>query len=447
MTQNTSPDAAAALPDGAAAKKEYHSGTHRLISPEETLASVRRFFPVLGITRVADITGLDFAGLPVVSVCRPNSRSVVVSLGKGHDLAAARASGVMESIEAFMAERITQPLLLGSVNDLRFSHRLIDVDALPRTTNSLYHPDAPILWIEGQELITGTAAWVPYEMVHTAYTLPTPTGTGCFLATSNGLASGNHPLEAISHGICETVERDAATLHSLLTPGAAVLRRIDPSTVRDTDCRQVLDRLDRAGLHASIWNITSDVGIPAFRCLIAETPGQRPVRTAHNFEGMGCHPNRGIALLRGLTEAVQSRVATLAGVRDEPPPWDDTPAARMRADLRATPASGKTGARDADAASRADPAGRATADGRADDAAGDFSAVPQFESDNLGADVAWELSALRAAGVVEVVAVDLTREEFGIPVVRVITAGLEGPANLAASYRPGRRAMDLIGSR
>ena len=50
-------------------------------------------------------------------------------------------------------------------------------------------------------------------MVHTAYTLPRPTGTGCFIATSNGLASGNHLREAISHAICETVEREAATFH------------------------------------------------------------------------------------------------------------------------------------------------------------------------------------------------------------------------------------------
>ena len=124
----------------------------------------------------------------------------MVSLGKALDLAGARASGVMESIEAFMAERIIQPLILGSFNDLQFSHRLVDVDALPRTASSRYHPDFPILWIEGDELLSGGRVWVPYETVHTAYTLPAPTGTGCFTATSNGLASGNHLLEAISHG-------------------------------------------------------------------------------------------------------------------------------------------------------------------------------------------------------------------------------------------------------
>ena len=124
-----------------------------------------------------------------------------MSLGKGLDLAAARASGVMESIEAFMAERIIRPLVLGSVNDLRFSHRLVDIDFLPRTTDSLYHPDS-VLWVEGRGLFSRTPDWVPYELVHTAYTLPVPTGTRSCIATSNGLASGNHLLEAISHGIC-----------------------------------------------------------------------------------------------------------------------------------------------------------------------------------------------------------------------------------------------------
>ncbi len=169
--------------DEAHAPTGYWAGTHRLISPEETLEKVQRFFPVMGITRVADITGLDTIGIPVIAVCRPNSRSVVVSLGKGLDVMAARASGVMESIEAFMAERIVRPLIIGSVNDLRFSHRLVDVDLIPRTADSLYHPDFPLLWIEGQGLISQSPVWVPYELVHTAYTLPAPTGTGCSTAS------------------------------------------------------------------------------------------------------------------------------------------------------------------------------------------------------------------------------------------------------------------------
>ena len=380
---------------------------------------MRRFFPVMGITRTADITGLDVIGLPVVTVSRPNSRWVTVSLGKGLDLEAARASGVMECIEAFMAERITLPLVLGSVNDLRSSYPLVDVDLLPRTTDSMYQPDTPILWIEGRELFTGTQRWVPYEMVHTAYTVPRPTGTGCFIATSNGLASGNHLLEAISHAICETVERDAATLHSVRAAEDTASRRIDPRTVDDPGCGEALDRLDRAGMSVTIWDITSDIGIPAFSCRIAEQR-RPPVVTAYDAEGMGCHPDRNVALLRALTEAAQSRLGFLSGARDDPAGWDYA----HGMDQEAPPAP------------TADPAG---------EAARDFTAVPAFDSDSVDADVAWELAALRSAGISEVVAVDLTCQEFGIPVVRVIVPGLEGPTTTVPNCRLGQRATKLIG--
>jgi YcaO-like protein with predicted kinase domain len=395
----------------------YSSGTHRLISPEETLTNVRRFFPVMGITRVGNITGLDVIDLPVVAVCRPNSRSVVVSLGKGLDLMAARASGVMESIEAFMAERIIRPLMLGSFNDLRFSHRLIDIDRLPRQERSLYHPDFPILWIEGQELFTRTRVWVPYEMVHTAYTVPVPSGTGCFIATSNGLASGNHLLEAISHGICELIERDADTLLLVHTPEEAALRQIDLQTVEDADCAAALGRLHQAGMSARIWDMTSDIGIAAFKCLITERD-KRAARTACSFEGMGCHPDRGIALLRALTESAQSRIAAISGIRDEaedwgPPRRNDAEPTRKQALL-------------------------------VGEAVRDFVTVPTFEGKSIDADVARELGALRSVGISEVVVVDLTREEFGIPVVRVVIPGLEGPVGMVSSCRLGQRAMNLI---
>ena len=408
------------MTDQADAPTGYWAGTHRLIAPEETLETVRRFFPVMGITRVADITGLDTIGIPVIAVCRPNSRSVVVSLGKGLDVMAARASGVMESIEAFMAERIVRPLIIGSVNDLRFSHRLVDVDLIPRTSDSLYHPDFPLLWIEGQGLIGQSPIWVPYELVHAAYTLPAPTGTGCFIATSNGLASGNHLLEAISHGICETVERDAATLLGLRTPEDRALRLVDQKTVDDEGCREALDRLDRAGMAVAIWDMTTDIGIPAFQCLIAEGD-QRPARMRRGSAGMGCHPDRGIALLRAVTEAAQVRLAVISAVRDEPDHLnrhDDVDPQILREQ-------------------QAELAAEATRD---------FTSVPAFVSDSIDQDVAWELDSLRSVGISEVVAVDLTREEFGIAVVRVVIPGLEGPTGIVSCLL-GQRAMNLIGSR
>ena len=84
------------LPDiDSQAAKTFRRGTHRLLTPEETLLRVRPFMPVMGITRIANITGLDAIGIPVVMVCRPNARALAVSQGNGLTLAAAQASGLM----------------------------------------------------------------------------------------------------------------------------------------------------------------------------------------------------------------------------------------------------------------------------------------------------------------------------------------------------------------
>jgi ribosomal protein S12 methylthiotransferase accessory factor len=133
----------------------------------------------MGITRTANITGLDSVGLPVVMVCRPNSRSLAVSQGKGLTLEAAKASALMESVEFYHAERITQPLKLGSYEQLRYTHNLLDEESLPRTSISLFNPTLRLLWIEGHDLMHDEAVWVPYELVHTDYTLPFPAGSGC----------------------------------------------------------------------------------------------------------------------------------------------------------------------------------------------------------------------------------------------------------------------------
>src|SRR5437667_4814942 len=189
--------------------KVLREGTHRAQSIEDTLKQVLRLAPVMGITRVANVTGLDLAGIPVVMVCRPNSRSVAVSQGKGIDLASARASGLMEAAELYHAESITLPLRLAAYEELRYQYSVVEIDDLPRGADSRFHPLLRVLWCEGRDLLSGANLFVPYELVHTNYTMPLPDGHGCFSASSNGLASGNTLIEAISQGICEVIERHA----------------------------------------------------------------------------------------------------------------------------------------------------------------------------------------------------------------------------------------------
>jgi YcaO-like protein with predicted kinase domain len=117
----------------AAVLKVHLSGTHRVSSLDETRARVWPLLRPLGITRVADITGLDCIGVPVVAVYRPNARSLSVAQGKGLTLLAAEVSGVMESLEFFHAENISTPVLLGSYSQLRFTRPLLDPAHLPRS--------------------------------------------------------------------------------------------------------------------------------------------------------------------------------------------------------------------------------------------------------------------------------------------------------------------------
>ena len=100
------------------AAKTYFRGTHRSLAPAETLRRFEPKLPALGITRLADITGLDCVGLPVYVAIRPNSRNLSTSQGKGFDHDSAKASAMMESIESWHAERVSIPVVQDSYQSL-----------------------------------------------------------------------------------------------------------------------------------------------------------------------------------------------------------------------------------------------------------------------------------------------------------------------------------------
>jgi len=379
-----------------------------------------RVAPIMGITRVANVTGLDDIGVPVVTVSRPNSRSLAVTQGKGIDLTAAKASALMESIEAYHAETITLPLRYCTLEELRYTHRVVDVSLLPRVATSSFHPNKRLLWCEGHDLVRDDMVFVPYELVHSDCTWPQPPGSGCFAGSSNGLASGNHHLEAVSHGICEVVERDSTTLWRLRGPDDQLARRVDLTTVDDPACVRVMELFTRAGVEAAVWETTTDVGIASFLCVIFRAV-EDPARPLPPAAGAGCHPSRAIALLRALTEAAQTRLVQISGSRDDIG-RDMYGRHRYAANLEALRRElGR-------------PAPRS------------FHGVPHWDSDTLDGDVEWELERLRSAGLKSVVAIDLSKEAFGLPVVRVVVPGLEAMSEMPR-YVPGLRARATAAAR
>lgn len=398
------------------APKRHVATTHRVLAPGETVERVRPLMPALGITRIATVTGLDRIGIPVVMVTRPNSRGLAVSQGKGADLPAAQASGLLESVERYHGERVIRPRITGCYDDLRSNHPIVDIDQLPQTTDAAFDPTAAMAWIEGYDALQDEPVLVPYEVVHTDFRAP----SSCLTRSSNGLAAGNHLLEAVSHALCEVVERDATTIANFEDDATRNSLLVDPSTVADPVCRHVLDRFDGADIVVAVWDVTSDIDLPAFSCLIADDPTRARYRLAIGG-GSGCHPSRDIALLRALTEAAQSRLTSIAGSRDDIAREEYQRFAEDESLRRLILKLSRSGRRD-------------------------VRETPNYPAEALDDDVRLELRLLRSAGIERVIVVDLTHPKIGIPVARVVVPGLEGALH-RRNYRLGKRAAAVLHTR
>lgn len=393
-----------------AGHKAWRDGTHRTVAPEETLARLLTLLPALGITRVADLTGLDTLGVPVAAAMRPNSRSLAVHQGKGLSRTAAKVSAIMEAAECHHAETIERPLRLARPGALADA---VDVRRLPRARGG-GELDIPFLWIEGVDLASAAPRWVPYELVHADFTAPQPAGSFVFQATTNGLAAGNEPLEATVHALCEAAERDAiAVWRAAGGPGGCDARVLDPDGVTDPACAGLLRRFAAAGVAAAIWDVTGDAGLPTYLCLLVPPDGG--LAGIEPELGSGCHLHPGVALARALTEAAQARITRISGARDDFAPDSYEPAVRA--------------ARLGDAQSWLGLARRGRSCAFRRDRAGP----------TLRHDLDTVLDGLRRIGCEEAVWVDLSKPALGIAAGRVVVPGLEGPFQ-PGEHVPGVRA-------
>jgi ribosomal protein S12 methylthiotransferase accessory factor len=323
----------------------------------------------------------------------------------------------MESVESWHAERITAPVRLASFAELASLHPTVDCASLPQLSVSRFDPHLRMLWIEGYDVIQRECLWVPYETVHLDLTLPLPEGSGCFPVGSNGLASGNHVLEAAVHGICEVIERDAQALWHHSPAERRAEARVDLSTVHDPVCQGLIERFENAGMIVAVWDITSDVAVPAYRCTVISRETD-PLRPLYPSSGLGCHPARAVALFRALSEAAQSRLTRISSSRDDVP----------RADYELT--------RNPDllASVRRDLLDDVPTRG--------FVDAPSHEAESFDDDLRWLISRLRGAAFERAVIVDLTHPRLQIPVVRALVPGLEVKPG-GDGYLPGPRARAM----
>ncbi|HVK84539.1 MAG TPA: YcaO-like family protein [Kofleriaceae bacterium] len=364
-------------------------GTHRAATLDATWRRFERSRGRAQITRIAELTGLDTIGIPVFAAIRPMGRSLSTQQGKGITADAARVSALMESLETWTAEHLALPVVRGSARALR--GRAVDVRKLPRPRGRL-DLDARWRWVEGWELVGGAPVLVPEQAVTLDTTFTRPP---VFDISSNGLASGNVLVEAIVHGLCEVIERDAEATWRL----RAGDRRIVLDTVEDPVCRGLIERITAAGARVIAWDLAGIV--PAIGAAIIEDPNEPAWRTLGFYQGFGAHLVPEIALARALTEAAQTRLTYIAGARDDFFPFDYARATDP--ELLAGIWAHVTSPCDEPAA---------------------FDELPRVTARGLGHELELIVCALRERGFEQVIAVELTHPALGVPVVKVIVPGL-----------------------
>lgn len=392
--------------------KRYFAGTHRTATPQETLEHLQPRLGAMGITRVSNVTHLDRIGIPVAQAVRPNSRSIAVHQGKGQTLEAALASAAMEAAESWHAQNIRLAKRKESWASLARRVPVVDAAMVPTRSEQPLDQTQPINWVAGLDLCNDERTWVPLSMVDTDFTYTSELPG--LPRSSNGLAAGNHPAEAIVTALCEIIERDAIAVWQQLPLEDQADRRIIPQSIDDVSCRTLIERVESASITPTIYDLTTDMGVPVFACrLIDKRDGNAAALGASH--GFGCHPARCIALSRAITEAAQTRLARISGARDDIDPeiYRDSGERLLAACVH-------------------DYVTRATSR--------DFERGPDFHSLDLTEDLGWLLHSLRRAGIGQAVAVDLTHSELDISVVRMVVPGV-GRRTARGRFDTGRRSL------
>lgn len=367
-------------------------GTFRAAPPEQTLAKVEPLlWKAFGITRVANITGLDHIKIPTYIAIRPQAKLLTTAQGKGLNDKLAKVSAIMESIEGWHCENMPEPTLFGSFAHLKQHYPLAQIH--PNMNHGPFEwvdiESLEIPWAKGVELHTKKDIYFPYTSinVNTAYYRP---GYRYFPPTTNGLASGNTLDEAICHAIFEILEREFEASHVDISN----MSYVDINTIRSPHLLELFEKIAQSKLSLEIWDISTDLHIPAYFVVLHDSDD---LRTVGMLMGTGAHFSSVVALSRAITEAVQGRATIISGSRDDQTPRVYKKIKAKRPRLLKVFESTKQ------------------------------SPVPFIETDvpdDFSACQVKLLAILKKHGFDQVILFDHTRKAFDIPVVHVVVPGL-----------------------
>ena len=303
-------------------------GGHRAFRPEETLQRYEnQISSITGI--ISELKRCDMPEDGIVNVYIAGDNRAIQnwssdilrvhfrskSAGKGVTEAQAKASGLCEAIERYSGyfqgyepRRSARLKELGSTaihpyRSMEFSEKQYRDRAIWNARRSRFN-NVPVPFDEEEE-VEWTPVWsmtgqcmryLPTGLCFYAY--PVTPEKMYFRADSNGNAAGNTLEEAILQGFLELVERDAMGIwwyNRIQRPA------VDLSSFADEyldKLRSFLERHDR-----DLWalDITNDLQVPVFGAFSRYTKGPRD----RIIMGFGAHLDPAIALRRAVTEMNQ----------------------------------------------------------------------------------------------------------------------------------------------
>jgi bacteriocin biosynthesis cyclodehydratase domain-containing protein len=427
------------VPSLTSCKKTFTSdGGHRVVPPEETLTrNGHHVSPITGAVPLLERAAQAGEGVLHVYVAGNNSARSSKTLGqlrgdlrtmnagKGTSDVQARAGALCEGLERYSGvfrgdepRRRARLAELGgagvSLHDcLLFSecqYRARDARNAGGSRFSFipvpFDPEAEIDWSPVWSFTRREVRYLPTAFCY--YDYAQPDEQTCCIACSNGCAAGNTLEEAILQGFLELVERDGVALwwyNRVRRPG------VDLDSFDEPYLHRLRAFLQDHGREFWVLDLTADLGIPVFASITRRTHGQ----PEQIMPGFGAHLDPKVALLRAVTEMSQMLSSPLLGLPGK--------------DADKEPIDPET-AHWLETATTANQPYVLPAEGPIRTAV----SYRQVWTDDVADDVRACQALVERAGM-EMLVLDQTRAEVGLPVAKVIVPGLR---HFWARLGPGR---------
>ena len=322
-------------------KTYTEDGGHRATSPEQTLQKYEHHVsPICGAVTMLERTSPAEDGVMHVYVSGNNVARGPQSLfnlrvdlrsqsaGKGVTAMQAKASALCEALERYSGVFAgDEPRLWTSMAELgdeaihpndcmRFSDLQLDERDARNAACSRYgfipkrfDPNVELDWSPVWSLTQQRHRFLPSQFCY--FNHPTDAENDFCVDCSNGNAAGNTTEEAVFQGFLELVERDAVGIWWYNRVQAP---QIDLESFSEPYFDRLREHLEKCNRNLWVLDVTNDVGVPVFAAISGRTDGGQE----HLMFGFGAHLDPRIALLRAVTELNQMLVPILDSPPDGP---------------------------------------------------------------------------------------------------------------------------------